>query len=156
MLEEVAVRSITGKFCAPVEAKPCFWSGEEAHPDDLRVCELTGLPIYVAYATEKSGSPRLNPLVLLLDGIKRTSDESHLWDTVATKVSAALGGSRCRVEATLLSPGRKHLAVCSEVRTMLGFRVRNAGFVYSICDNSIIGRVTQSRRTTEGWSEIKR
>lgn len=155
MLEEVAVRAIAGSYCAPVEARPCFWGGQVVHPNDLRVCELTGLPIYVAHATE-SGSPRLNPLVLLLDGIRRTTDEPHLWDTVSAKISEAHGGARCRVESSLLSPDRIHLAVCAEVRTMLGFRVRHAGLVYSIGENSIIGRVTQGRRTAEGWLEMKR
>ena len=155
MLEEVAVRSLAGKFCAPAEAKSCLWSGREVHPDDLRICELTGLPIYVTYVTE-NGSLRLSPLVLLLDGISRNADETRLWDTVSTKVSAALDGVRCRVESALLSPDRKHLAVCSEIRTLFGFRIRHAGLVYSINDQCIVGRVTQGRRTSEGWSEIKR
>lgn len=154
MLEKAAVRSIAGKYCAPVEAKPCLWSGRKVHPDDLRVCELTGLPIHLVYATANTNL-RLQPLVELLNGIKRNADEPKLWDTVSTKVSAALGGARCRVEAAILSPDRKYLAVCSEVRTLLGFRVRQAGLVYSIGDHSVVGRVAQGRRTSEGWSEIK-
>lgn len=154
MLEEVAVRSVTGKYCAPSEAKLCLWSMRKVHPDDLRVCELTGLSIHLEYATADT-SPRLQPLVELLNGIKRNTDEPKLWDMVSTKVSTALGGARCRVEAAILSPDRKHLAVCSEVRTLFGFRVRQAGLVYSIDDNSIVGRVAQGRRTSAGWMEIK-
>ena len=154
MLEKVSVRSMAGKYCAPVEAKRCIWSGRNVHPDDLRVCELTGLPIHLIYATANT-NPRLQPLVELLDGIKRNADEPKLWDTVSTKVSAVLSGARCRVEAAILSPDRKHLAVCSEVRTLLGLRVRQAGLVYFIADHSIIGRVAQGRRTSEGWSEVK-
>ncbi len=154
MLEKVAVRSIAGKYCAPVEAKLCLWSGNKFHPDDLRVCKLTGLPIHLAFTTANT-DPRLQPLFELLDGIKRTADEPNLWDTVSTKVSAVLGGARCRVEATILSPDRQHLAVCSEIRTMLGFRVRQAGLVYSISKHSVVGRVAQGRRTSGGWSELK-
>lgn len=154
ILEEVAVRSATGKFCAPVEAKPCLWSSRKCHPDDLRVCGLTGLPIHLQFATANS-NPRLQPLVDLLNGIKRTADEPQLWDAVTTKVAAALGRGRCRVEAAVLSPDRRHLAVCSEVRTLLGFRVRQAGLVYSIGDHSVVGRAAQGRRTSEGWSEVK-
>ena len=154
ILEEVAVRSATGKFCAPVEAKPCLWSSRKCHPDDLRVCGLTGLPIHFEFATANS-NPRLQPLVDLLNGIKRTADEPQLWDAVTTKVAAALGSGRCRVEAAVLSPDRRHLAVCSEVRTLLGFRVRQAGLVYSIGDHSVVGRAAQGRRTSEGWSEVK-
>lgn len=154
ILEEVAVRSATGKFCAPVEAKPCLWSSRKCHPDDLRVCGLTGLPIHFEFATANS-NPRLQPLVDLLNGIKRTADEPQMWDAVTTKVAAVLGSGRCRVEAAVLSPDRRHLAVCSEVRTLLGFRVRQAGLVYSIGDHSVVGRAAQGRRTSEGWSEVK-
>jgi hypothetical protein len=41
------------------------------------------------------------------------------------------------------------------VRTMLGFRVRQAGLVYSIGDHSVVGRAAQGQRTSEGWSEVK-
>lgn len=154
ILEEVAVRSAIGKFCAPGEAKPCLWSGRKFHPEDLRVCELTGLRIHFEFATV-SRPPRLQPLVDLLNGIKRTADKPHLWDAVATKVATALGKRRCRVEAAVLSPDGKHLAVCSEVRTLLSFRVHQAGFVYAIGDRSIVGRIPLGRRTSEGWSQVK-
>ena len=151
MLEEVAVRSASGKFCAPVEAKPCLWSSRTCHPDDLRVCEMTGLPIHFEFATANT-NPRLQPLVDLLNGIKRTADEPQMWDAVTTKVAATLGKGRCRVEAAVLSPNRRHLAVCSEVRTLFGFRVHQAGLIYAIGDHSVVGRTAQGRRTSEGWS----
>ena len=50
---------------------------------------------------------------------------------------------------------RRHLVVCAEVRTLLGFRVRQAGLVYTVGDQSIVGRVAQGQRTSEGWSEVK-
>jgi len=154
MLEDVAVSSIAGKYCAPIEAKLCFWSSRKVHPDDLRVCGLTGLSIHFEYATTDV-SARLQPLVELLNGIKRNADEPQLWDVLSAKVSTTLNGARCRVETAILSPAGKHLAVCAEVRRLLGFRVRQAGLVYSIDDNSIIGRVAQGKRTPEGWTEIK-
>jgi hypothetical protein len=96
MLEEVAIRSATGRFCAPVEAKPCLWSGRKLHPEDLSVCILTGLPIHFEFATANI-NPCLQPLVALLHGIKRTADAPQLWDVVTTKVTSALGKGRCRV-----------------------------------------------------------
>jgi hypothetical protein len=154
ILEEVAVRSAAGTFCAPIEAKSCLWSGRICHPDDLRVCELTGLPIHFEFATS-GDTPRLQPLVDLLNGIKRSTDEHQMWDAVATKVAATLGRGRCRVEAAVLAPGGRHLAVCSEIRTLLGFRVHQAGFVYAIKNNSVVGRVVQGRRASKGWLEWK-
>jgi superfamily II DNA or RNA helicase len=154
ILEEVAVRSGTGKFCAPVEAKRCLWSWRLCHPDDLRVCGLTGLPIHFEFATENS-DPCLQALADLLNGIKRTRGEPQLWEAVRTKVAATLGKGRCRVESAVLSPDRQHLAVCCEVRTLLGFRVHQAGLVYAIGDHAVIGRIALGRRTSEGWSEMK-
>jgi len=154
ILEEVAVRSATGKFCAPIETKPCSWSGRQCHPDDLRVCELTGLPIRFQFAASNR-NPRLQPLVDLLDGIKRSADEPQLWDAVKTKASAVLGNSGCRVEAAVLSPDKQHLAVCLKVPTLFGLRVHQAGLVYAIGDHSVVGRAAQGRRTSKGWSEVK-
>jgi hypothetical protein len=148
------VRSATGKFCAPIEAKSCLWSGRKCHPDDLRVCWLTDLPVHFEFTTA-GRFPRLEPLVDLLNGTKRTADESQLWEVIATKVSAVLEKGRCGVVAAILSPDRLHLAICAEVRTMLGFRVRHAGMVYSINDHSIVGRVAQGERTLAGWAELK-
>ena len=154
ILEDVAVRSVTGKYCAPVEAKPCLWSGGKFHPDDLRVCELTGLSIHCEFATTNI-NPRLQALVDLLDGIKRTTNEPQMWDAITTKVSAILGRGRCHVETAILSPDRQHLAICIEVRTLLGFRVRQAGLVYDIGNHSVVGRVAQGRRSSKGWLELK-
>jgi hypothetical protein len=124
------------------------------HPEDLRICELTGLPIYFGFATENS-NPRLQVLVDLLNGIKRNAEARELWADVASKVAAALGRRHCRVEAAVLSPDKRHLAICSQARTLLGFRVHYAGCIYTVKDRSVVGRVAQGRRTSEGWSEVK-
>ena len=152
-LEEVAVQSTTGTFCAPGEVKACLWSGKTFHPEDLRVCNLTGLTIHFKFLSRHS-KPSLEPLVDLLNGIQRPADEAQLWDIIEAKVTAALGKGSCRVLATVLSPDRRHLAVCAEVRTLLGFRVRIAGFVFAIDSQSVVGRVAQGRRTSSGWSEV--
>ncbi len=154
ILEEAAIRSATGTFCAPAETKACLWSGRKVHPEDLRVCELTGLYVHFEYATANM-NPRLQPLVDLLNGIRRTADVPQLWDVVMAKVASALGKGRCRVEAAVLSPDEQHLAVCVKVRTLLGFRVHHAGLVYSIGDQCVTGRVAQGRRISEGWSKLK-
>lgn len=154
ILEEAAVRSATGKFCAPIEAKPCLWSSRRCHPADLRVCDLTGLAVHFEFATANS-NPCLQTLIDLLNGIKRTVDEPHLWGTLANEIATALGKGQYRVESAALSPDGRHLAVCFEVRTWFGFRVHQAGLVYDIGDHSVVGRVAQGRRTAQGWSEVK-
>lgn len=155
ILEQVAIRSATGKFCTPVEAKSCLWSGRRCHPEDLRNCWLTNLPLHSEFATS-GRHPSLEVLIDLLDGNRRTEDEPKRWTTIAQKLEAALGKGRCRIVAASLSPDKLHLAVCAEVRTLLGLQRRHAGAVYSLNDNSIVGRVALGRRTSAGWLDDSR
>jgi superfamily II DNA or RNA helicase len=152
MLEDVAVRSSTGVFCAPVETKICFWSARNCHPDDVRTCGLTGLPIHVEFATADA-LPRLRPLTELLDGIRHTTDETALWDSVGTRVATALRRGKCRIEGAVRSPARRHLATCSEIRTMMGMRVRQIGSIYDIDRNTIVGRLAVGKRGSKNWVE---
>jgi superfamily II DNA or RNA helicase len=155
ILEDAAIRSSAGKFCAPAESRTCFWSGRKSHPDDLRSCALTGLPIHFEFATT-DGAPRLRPLVEMLDGIRRTTDETQLWDAAKAQIAVALKGGKFRVEAATLSPTKKHLATCSEVRTLLGLRTRQVGAVYDVTENIIVGRLVVGRRSANHWIELRR
>lgn len=148
-LERAAIRSSGGNFCTPAEAGECFWSGRIAHPDDLRTCTLTGLPIHAEFATTSGG--RLRPLAEMLDGVRRTADEGQIWTYIAARLSTALNGKKCRIEAATLSPAGHHLATCSEIRTLLGWRVRQAGAIYNLADGSIFGRITEGSRTGNRW-----
>ncbi len=154
ILQAVSVRSASGTYCAPVEAKPCFWSGRRFHPEDLRVCALTGLSAHFQFFIA-NGNYRLQPLVEILNGVQRSADESQLWDAIASKVSSTVGKGRCRVEATVLSPNGRHLAVCCEIRTLLGLRVQHVGLIYAVGNQSIVGRVARGRRNSERWLEAK-
>lgn len=145
----LAVRSVAGKFCAFVEAKMCMWSGRRTHPDDLRICGLTGIPFHIEFAAP-GDKPHLQPLGDLLHGVRRTTDAPDRWDDIASKASTALRG-RCRVETAHVSPDKRHLAICSEVRTLLGLRVQQAGMLYSVEDGSIVGRIAMGKRTAKGW-----
>ena len=154
MLEKFAVCSATGQFCLPTEAKLCYWSERKCHPSDLRTCNLTGLAIHFEFITVDS-SPCLHPLLELLSGIRRTTDESHLWSTISDKIAINLGKGRCRIESAVLFPNGRNLAICCEVKTLLGLKVNHVGLVYSIDNHSIIGRIAKGHRTSKGWSESK-
>jgi hypothetical protein len=97
---------------------------------------------------------RLQALADLLFGFSRTADHQHLWERIATKASNALQGKRCRIESARLSVDRRYLAVCCEIRTLLGLRLHYAGLLYSIDDTSIVGRIALGKRTPKGWTEI--
>jgi hypothetical protein len=154
MLEESSIHSAAGQFCLPIEAEPCYWSERKCHPSDLRTCNLTGLSIHFEYITAGS-NPCLHPLLELLSSIKRTTDRAYLWSALSDKVAIALGKGKCRVESAVLSPNGKALAICCEVKTLLGFKVNQVGLVYSIDDHSITGRIAKGYRTSKGWLESK-
>lgn len=64
---------------------------------------------------------------------------------------------RCKMPSgsAVLSPDIKHLAVCTEVRTLLGLRVRHAGAIFEIDSRSIVGRIVQGSRSSDGWEEMR-
>ncbi len=140
MLEGVAIRSAAGKYCSPAEAGICFWSSRKSHPEDLLECALTGLSIHADFAMG-GGAPRLEPLVRLLEGTSRTAEAIQLWEAVAASVRGTLKGGKCHVHAAVLSPTKRYLATCSEIKTLLGLRTSYAGAIYDIDEKVIVGRV---------------
>ena len=110
-----------------------------------------GLPVNVEYTAEDGH--RLRPVVEMLEGIRRTADEQSLWNEASSRMSFALGGKTCRVEAATLSPTGKHLAICSEVKSMLGLRARHAAGILSLSDRSLIGRVPEGKRHAGHWKK---
>jgi len=150
LLQESAVQSTAGRFCLPTEAEACLWSGRRVHPDDLRACALTGLAIHADYVTRQS-PPRLRPLAEMLDGLRHTADQDNIWDRVAQRLTRALKGGTCRIEAATLSPSKQRLATCAESKTMLGLRVHQVGAVYDLIDDTIIGRLAEGKRRGGGW-----
>ena len=149
LLEDEALQSATGKYCLPKEGKPCTWSGRRYHPDDLRICCLTGVLAHFEYMTTGANGC-LEPLMHLLNGIHRRADRSELWPGVLAKAADHITG-RFSVESSQMSPDGYHLAVTVETKTWLGLKSRQAGFLYSIRDDSIVGRVVTGKRETTGW-----
>jgi superfamily II DNA or RNA helicase len=147
---QLAIRSVAGKYCSPAEARACMWSARISHPDDLKICSLTGILFHSEFAAPGSNS-YLQPLGELLNGVRHTIDSAERWSEIAVKASDALRGSRCRVETAFTSPDKRHLALCAEVRTLLGLRVQHAGLLYSMRDGSIVGRLALGKRTSKGW-----
>ena len=120
------MRAAQGTFCLPAEARRCAWSGQHAHPDDLRSCALTGIEMHYTFATS-AAPPRLAPLVALLDGVSRATDRQETWAIAAAQEATVLGKGKCRIEVAMAAPGGERVAMASEVRTLLGLKSRQAG-----------------------------
>ena len=148
-LEGEGIVSAAGKHCLEKEAKLCAWSSRKCHPDDLRTCQLTRVAAHFEYMTTNGGI-RLEPLLNLLNGLRRKSDKQELWSRVVEDILPVLDG-RSQIEAALSSPGGDHLAVCLETKNWLGLKTRQAGFLYAIRDRAAVGRIVLGKRGAEGW-----
>lgn len=153
-LEEEGIKSITGNSCVPLEAKVCEWSGRKSHPEDLKNCELTGLLVYLEYLITKNYMYRHESLNNMLVGTSRKSDKNDLWSTIVGSTLPVLGNGKHTIEAAELSPDGNKLALCMEIKTLLGFKVRHYGFIFSIKDNLIVGKIAKGKREENGWTVI--
>ena len=151
VLSELAVRSAAGKYCLPEEAKICRWSGARIHPDDARICDLTGLTVDFHYVGHIE-PPRSQALSSLLDGTRRAADAHESWDSIAKHIKAVIGSGRCEIEAAVLSPDKRHLAVSCTVKYLL--RTRYAGVVYDLAEQSLESHVILGKRTAQGWNVV--
>jgi superfamily II DNA or RNA helicase len=149
LLEDEGIVSAAGKHCLQREGKVCVWSSRNCHPDDLRTCQLTRVTAHFEYMTTNGGI-RLEPLLNLLNGLRRKSDRPELWANIVTDMSKVLDG-RSRIEAALSSPSGEHLALCLETKNWLGLKTRHAGLLYAIRDQAAVGRVVLGKREAEGW-----
>jgi hypothetical protein len=148
-LQGEGIVSAVGKYCLEKEAKVCTWSSRKCHPDDLRTCELTRLAAHFEYMTNNGGM-RLEPLLNLLNGLRRESDKQELWPRVVDDVSRVLDG-RSQIEAAVSSPGGDHLAVCLETKRWLGLKTRQTGFLYTIRDRAAVaGSCSANVRRKDG------
>ncbi len=151
VLPDFAIRSSAGKFCLPAEGQSCAWSGQKYHPDDLGTCTLTNFPIYNEFLTKQNS--RLRPLFELLNDVDCTARDEH-FPTLEAALSDVLNGQKCRIVSGAISPTKNALAVCAEIKTLLGLKTNYLGFVFSPHKREIIGKIAQGKRTKRGWFEI--
>jgi hypothetical protein len=153
LLEEESIASATGKHCLQSEAKLCLWSGKKCHPDDLRICQLTQVTAHFEYMTT-NGKIQLEPLLNLLNGVRRKTDKRELWPAIAAQVSHLVDG-HSQVEAAVLSPSAQHMAICLETKNWFGLKTRQAGLLYAISDHEAVGRIVTGKRGSEAWTMEK-
>ena len=130
-----------------------MWSGRKIHPDDLRTCELTQMTAHFEFMTT-NGACRLEPLVNLLNGLRRKADKPELWAKIAEDMSR-IADAKSQVEAAILSPSDQYLAVCLETKSWLGLKTRQAGLLYSVREREAVGRIVAGKRGTQGWAVEK-
>lgn len=153
ILEQEATRSVAGRFCAPLEAKLCFWSGQKYHPDDLKICDLIGVLIHFQYATNFKNNFCLDSLEKLLNGTRLKEDKVDVWNIIENEVSRIHDVKKCEVDSAEISPDGNKLAVCLKIKTWMGLKLRFTGLIFSINDNSIVGKFLIGKRENGKWIE---
>jgi len=91
-------------------------------------------------------------LVDMLDGINRRADLVENWQEISKSLPKKIQGRGCKIESAVLSPDKKKIAICMEVRTLLGLKKRYAGFLYSLVNQSVLSRITLGRRKSNQWN----
>jgi hypothetical protein len=148
-LEDESITSATGKHCLQSEAKVCTWSGKKCHPEDLRTCQLTQVLAHFEFMTT-NGQARLEPLLDLLNGVRRKADRQDLWSSIADVASRTVD-IRSEVESAILSPSGEYLAVCLQAKNWLGLKTRQSGLLFATREREAVGRVVLGKRGDDGW-----
>jgi hypothetical protein len=152
LLEEIAIRSNKGSFCTPSESSLCIWTQRKIHPNDLRICKLTGLNLHFD-CISKDGY--LTNLYNLLTGNSKAIQRPEHWKNIL-EIGREKLGDNCKIEFSEVSPTGQHLAICLEISTWLGLKKRYAGLIYSIQEKKILGRISIGKRENGKWvSETK-
>jgi superfamily II DNA or RNA helicase len=149
-LPEEAVTSSHGRACTRSEAITCAWSGEVSHPEDVQKCELIDLPIRASDCT-RDQPRRLAVLAEMLCATRQAGDRRQDWNAIAALAASRRNG-RFAVESAQQSPDGSKVAVCVEQKTLLGLRTRYLGFLYSLTERAIVGRVVTGKRSNGMWS----
>ncbi len=140
--------AISGEVCLPDEAIRCAWLQKPILKQEAGNCRLTKMKV-AACLLNKSGERSI--LRELLDG--RSTEAEAADDLLLFLRSANDAFRHLRNIRIIASPERKSLAVCGELRSLLGFRIRYVGFLLRIKgDRQIIGRYSIGSRTSRGWS----
>lgn len=151
LLKEEAIKSAAGKFCLPVEAKECAWSHRLCHIDDLKFCSLTNLAFYFQFIKEKDAQSRLEVLSDLLDEVQRGL-EIEVTENMRTNLAFAIKHKTCEVESNKSNPDKKIIAICFSGKSFLGLRTRHFGALYSLDAETVVGKIAEGSRNTNGWT----
>ena len=151
IIRDVAMQASSGNFCLPTECETCAWTGQKFHPDDLRRCSLTRLLVHSNFLTKQDF--RLQPLFALLNDVARSPDGKD-YPVIEGALAQKVNGTRSKIVSAAISPTKNSLAVCAQVKHLLGLKTNYIGFVFSPLTREVIGDIAQGKRTKQGWFKI--
>jgi hypothetical protein len=148
VVPKLAVRSVLSrKVCGPGEAAYCTWLEGPILPSEAGICALTGLPFAQKLLNSRG---EFGLLRQLLDGSTTGAESPGLVSWLQGQVPKAFGNLKRIVG--IYSPSGGAQALCGELRSLLGFKLRYAGLIVRVRDDQrIIGRYCLGRRAGADW-----
>lgn len=151
VVPQKAIRSaISGKIGLPEEVVRCAWLEQPILREEAKACTLTNRLVAGKFLNKDD---ELIPLRQLLDGKCR---EAVPADTLLTKIRQ-LDESYCRgiTQVWMVrSPNGGKLAICGEIRSWFGMKVRYIGFLLKDAEEfEITGKGVLGYRGRHGWEE---
>jgi superfamily II DNA or RNA helicase len=154
-LETEGIKSSAGKYCLPLEAQSCTWDAELYHSDDILMCKLSNLPYHFKYIVADLGGSKFKVLKDLLEGTLRSHDVCVDVESVSVNIANTLKKNKFELEYVKFSPDGSKLAICVLLKSLLGFKTKYLGVIYSLTDSTVMGRIAKGSRTSIGWVENK-
>jgi hypothetical protein len=170
LVDEAEMSAVTGKLVAHSLLKTSAVSGKRAEPEHFGRCDFSGaevlnveLGVSAVSGKRYRLDQQLRSAVSSNAGHKEeflfcyetrqpiTPKEAETCEVTGKFVRPGVLEKCAAIEAAHVSPDKQHVAICSEVRTLLGLRVQQAGLLYSMRDGSIVGRIAIGKRTPKGW-----
>ncbi|WP_211250692.1 DEAD/DEAH box helicase [Arenimonas donghaensis] len=148
LLTSAATRSKAGKFCTPDETQLCQWTSRTFHPDDLRTCQLLGIPVHFEHTA--GSPPQLKPLRDLLDGVTRGNALESEWTDIARLLSVE-SGRRSAVKNAVASSDGSRVAIYADAKSLLGLRSHVVGALYCPASRNLIGKIVSGKRERGEW-----
>lgn len=149
MLKSAAIVSCSGNYCQPAEAVTCAWDGKLYHPEDTGECALSGLQISRVYLYGQNPS-----LKALLEALNSGEGQLAAGINTAHALSAFTSlfgpGNYVVASSAVASEGNTAVVVVDSKR-LFGFIRKRHGFVFSVQDGRILGKVATGKMVSSTW-----
>jgi nitrogen fixation protein FixH len=127
--------------CCVKEAIQCQWSNELFYPDDTRKCPITKLCFSKHFLNSENVFEIMD---YVFDKTNKCSDDFELLKNIENMVRIHYK-HHIKIINALLSPNHDKMYIYAQKSILFGLFTREIGFLYSINDHKIIGKIVKRR-----------
>jgi hypothetical protein len=129
--------------CCVKEAIQCQWSNELFYPDDTRKCPITKLCFSKHFLNSENVFEIMD---YVFDKTNKCSDDFELLKNIENMVRIHYK-HHIKIFNALLSPNHDKMYIYAQKSIFFGLFTREIGFLYSINDHKIIGKIIKRRNS---------